>query len=150
MGHVLVHVWPQGDAQAPLNHRLSTQIIIPTAQYFMCFHTHTQDDKKLRAAWRVLYNDSELAGIKAQVDACAAHDIEFMFALSPGLDMCHSSEAEHNTLKAKLDQIADLGVRNFAILFDDISEELGSQDAQAFTSQVRQHRGLAGRWKLVV
>lgn len=96
----------------------------------------------------MLYNDSELAAIKAQVDACAAHDIEFMFALSPGLDMCHSSEAEHNTLKAKLDQIADLGVRNFAILFDDISEELGSQDAQAFTSQVRQHRGLAGRWKL--
>jgi hypothetical protein len=38
------------------------------------------------------------------------------------------------TLKRKLDQVAQLGCRSFALLFDDIEAEMSKPDKEAFQS----------------
>ena len=60
---------------------------------------------KLRAAWRVPYTEPELAVLAAEVDACAARGVTFAYAISPGLDMVFSSDADVAHLKKKLLQV---------------------------------------------
>ncbi len=60
---------------------------------------------KLRAAWRVPYTEPELAVLAAEVDACAARGVTFAYAISPGLDMVFSSDADVVHLKKKLLQV---------------------------------------------
>jgi protein O-GlcNAcase/histone acetyltransferase len=61
-------------------------------------------------------------------------EINFVYALSPGLDMVLSSEEEIFLLKAKMNQVSHLGCRSFALLFDDIDEELSPADKESFQS----------------
>jgi hyaluronoglucosaminidase len=80
-----------------------------------------KDDPYLRAQWRQPYPPAQLAVIKKLVDAAAANHVTFTYALSPGLSICYSSASDLNTLIAKLQSIWDIGVRAFAIPFDDIN-----------------------------
>jgi hyaluronoglucosaminidase len=79
-----------------------------------------KDDPYLRAQWRDLYPPDELAVIKQLVDAAAANHVSFTYALSPGLSICYSSAGDVASLIAKFQSMWDIGVRSFAIPFDDI------------------------------
>lgn len=61
-------------------------------------------------------------------------NIEFYYALSPGLDICYSSSKEIAVLKRKLEQVAQFGCTAFALLFDDIEPEMSESDKEAFHS----------------
>jgi len=65
----------------------------------------SQDDKKIRASWRELYTTSEVQALMSQIGMCCMRDIEFMYAIAPGLDMTLSSAAERKSLAKKLDQV---------------------------------------------
>lgn len=47
--------------------------------------------------------------------------MEFTYALSPGLSVCYSSDADAKALVEKFQTIWDIGVRTFAVPLDDIS-----------------------------
>jgi hypothetical protein len=81
-----------------------------------------KDDPYLRAQWREPYPPAQLAVIKKLVDAATANHVIFTYALSPGLSICYSSASDLNSLIAKLQSIWDIGVRAFAIPFDDIND----------------------------
>ena len=71
-----------------------------------CVRTRAaQDDKKVRACWRELYNDEEVARLRAQVRLCASNGIEFMYAVAPGLDIVHSRPSDVAALTGKLQQV---------------------------------------------
>ncbi|WP_307680246.1 beta-N-acetylglucosaminidase domain-containing protein [Streptomyces sp. V4I2] len=80
-----------------------------------------KDDDYLRARWRDAYPAAELARLKELVDRAGANHVRFTYALSPGLSVCYSSDADIKALTAKFDTLYAIGVRSFAIPLDDIS-----------------------------
>ncbi|MFI9050948.1 beta-N-acetylglucosaminidase domain-containing protein [Streptomyces sp. NPDC053427] len=80
-----------------------------------------KDDAYLREKWRDPYPADRLAGLKELVDRARQRHVEFTYALSPGLSVCYSSEADLKALTAKFGTLWDIGVRTFAVPLDDIS-----------------------------
>ncbi|MET9661147.1 beta-N-acetylglucosaminidase domain-containing protein [Streptomyces sp. NPDC006510] len=80
-----------------------------------------KDDAYLRAKWRDAYPADRLAQIKELADRAAQRHVEFTYALSPGLSVCYSSDADAKALVEKFQTIWDIGVRTFAVPLDDIS-----------------------------
>lgn len=80
-----------------------------------------KDDPYLRAEWRDLYPADRLEGLKKLVERASANHVHFTYAVSPGVSVCFSDQADRDTMLAKLQQVYDLGARAFSIPFDDIS-----------------------------
>ncbi|XP_029906070.1 protein O-GlcNAcase [Myripristis murdjan] len=93
-----------------------------------------KDDYKHRMYWRDLYSAEEAEQLMALISAAKEHDVEFIYAISPGLDITFSNPKEVATLKRKLDQVREFGCRSFSLLFDDIETEMCPADKQAFSS----------------
>lgn len=91
-----------------------------------------KDDLKLRARWRDIYSPEEISELSDLVKKARAAGIEFIFALSPGLDITYSSDSDLNAIQTKLDQIASAGATHFALLFDDIPDQMREPDAARF------------------
>ncbi|MFC8431334.1 beta-N-acetylglucosaminidase domain-containing protein [Streptomyces sp. NPDC057253] len=106
-----------------------------------------KDDAYLRARWRDEYPAAQLAQLKELVDRATADHVRFTYALSPGLSVCYSSDADVTALTAKFDSLYAIGVRSFAIPLDDISytrwncpedeREFGSGGGAAGAAQAR-------------
>lgn len=70
--------------------------------------------------WRLPYPADQAAKIKELVDACKRNRVNFVWAIHPGKDIRWTKE-DYDSLVHKFDMMYDLGVRSFAIFFDDIS-----------------------------
>ncbi|XP_049900182.1 protein O-GlcNAcase isoform X2 [Epinephelus moara] len=93
-----------------------------------------KDDYKHRMYWRDLYTAEEAEQLIALISAAKQHNVEFIYAISPGLDITFSNPKEAAALKRKLDQVKQFGCRSFSLLFDDIETEMCPADKQAFSS----------------
>ncbi|NUP79573.1 MAG: beta-N-acetylhexosaminidase, partial [Nonomuraea sp.] len=93
-------------------HKLNTYVYAP------------KDDPFHRERWREPYPEAELGRLAELVAEAAAGHVRFVFALSPGLSMVCSDPAERAALRDKAGQVWEAGVREFALLFDDIPYEL--------------------------
>ncbi|XP_017333366.1 protein O-GlcNAcase [Ictalurus punctatus] len=93
-----------------------------------------KDDYKHRMYWRELYTSEEAEQLITLISAAKEHDIEFIYAISPGLDITFSNPKEVAALKRKLSQVCEFGCRSFALLFDDIEPEMCAADKEAFSS----------------
>ncbi|WP_030810250.1 beta-N-acetylglucosaminidase domain-containing protein, partial [Streptomyces sp. NRRL S-337] len=80
-----------------------------------------KDDAYLREKWRDPYPADRLGQLKELVDRARARHVDFTYALSPGLSVCYSSDADLKALTAKFQTLWDIGVRDFAVPLDDIS-----------------------------
>jgi protein O-GlcNAcase/histone acetyltransferase len=87
-----------------------------------------KDDLKHRAIWRELYSASESATLGEVIRACQPRSIRFIYALSPGLDIRYSNEADLLHLKKRFEQMLGLGCQHFALLFDDIPDRIAAED----------------------
>lgn len=70
--------------------------------------------------WRLPYPEAEAKQIHELVEACKRNRVNFVWAIHPGQDI-RWDKADYDSLVNKLDMMYDLGVRSFAIFFDDIS-----------------------------
>lgn len=93
-----------------------------------------KDDIKHRSLWRELYNSEEMMVLRCLVESAKDNNVNFVYAISPGLDILYCSEEEMETLKKKLDQVKSLGCHSFAVLFDDIEVEMQASDQIQFKS----------------
>ncbi len=110
-----------------------------------------KDDCKHRAFWRDLYTVEEADHLQSLISAAHECNVDFIYAISPGLDITYSSSKEISCLKRKLDQVSQLGCKSFALLFDDIEAEMSKSDKEAFqsfahaqvsvTNEIYQHLG---------
>ncbi len=91
-----------------------------------------KDDIKHRALWREPYEGPEVEELRALIRDCTAAGLQFIYALSPGLDIRFGNPADREALKAKLAQVHGLGAPHFAVLWDDIPERLSEEDAREF------------------
>ncbi|WP_235096947.1 beta-N-acetylglucosaminidase domain-containing protein [Amycolatopsis decaplanina] len=90
-----------------------------------------KDDPFLRARWRDQYPPEQLTPLSQLVSRAAANHVEFTYALSPGLSVCYSSDADKTALVTKFQSLWEIGVRSFAIPLDDISYTRWNCDADA-------------------
>uniref|UniRef100_A0A8C3U080 protein O-GlcNAcase n=1 Tax=Catharus ustulatus TaxID=91951 RepID=A0A8C3U080_CATUS len=93
-----------------------------------------KDDYKHRMFWREMYSVEEAEQLMTLISAAREHEIEFIYAISPGLDITFSNPKEVSTLKRKLDQVSQFGCRSFALLFDDIDHNMCAADKEVFSS----------------
>ncbi|XP_061492220.1 protein O-GlcNAcase isoform X3 [Rhineura floridana] len=93
-----------------------------------------KDDYKHRMFWREMYSVEEAEQLMTLIAAAQEYEIEFIYAISPGLDITFSNPKEVSTLKRKLDQVSQFGCRSFALLFDDIDHNMCAADKEVFSS----------------
>jgi uncharacterized protein (DUF924 family) len=93
-----------------------------------------KDDIKIRARWRELYNAAEAAELQELVDAARARKLMFLVSIAPCLDVVYSDASDLEALKRRLDQLLDLGITHFALLFDDIPRTMMPVDERVFPS----------------
>lgn len=70
--------------------------------------------------WRQPYPEDQAKNIHELVEACKRNHVNFVWAIHPGKDI-RWDKADYDSLVNKLDMMYDLGVRSFALFFDDIS-----------------------------
>jgi protein O-GlcNAcase/histone acetyltransferase len=93
-----------------------------------------KDDLKHRAIWRELYSASEAETLREIIRGCQQRKLRFIYALSPGLDIRYSNEAELEQLKHRFEQMLALGCQDFALLFDDIPDRMAAEDQKRWGS----------------
>ena len=92
-----------------------------------------KDDPYHREKWREPYPKSQMKKLAALVGEAQAHNVKFIFAVSPGLDFSYSffrGAEDREKLLQKLESVYALGVRDFAVFFDDIKEKDGVGQAE--------------------
>lgn len=72
--------------------------------------------------WRKPYPPEQAARLRELVEACRRNFVDFVWAIHPGKDI-RWNEADRDSLVRKFESMYDLGVRSFAIHFDDIEGE---------------------------
>ena len=80
--------------------------------------------------WRLPYPEQEAKQIKELVQVAKENAVNFVWAIHPGQDIKWNQEDRDNLL-SKFEKMYDLGVRSFAVFFDDISGEGTKADKQA-------------------
>ena len=80
--------------------------------------------------WRLPYPEQEAKQIKELVRVAQENAVDFVWAIHPGKDIKWNQEDRDNLL-GKFQKMYDLGVRSFAVFFDDISGEGTNPDRQA-------------------
>lgn len=80
--------------------------------------------------WRKPYPEQEAKQIKSLVDRANKNRVIFYWAIHPGQDIKWNEE-DRATLLKKFEHMYELGVRGFAVFFDDISGEGTKADKQA-------------------
>ena len=82
-----------------------------------------KDDPYLSSPnWRLPYPDDQARNIHELVEACRRNRVDFVWAIHPGKDIKWNEE-DYKNLVNKFNHMYDLGVRSFAIHFDDIEGE---------------------------
>lgn len=89
-----------------------------------------KDDPYHRGQWRVNYPADKAALMRELVEVAHANKVQFVWAIHPGVDIKWNKTDSLNVVK-KLEAMYELGVRSFAVFFDDISGEGTSGIKQA-------------------
>ncbi|HEX8819661.1 MAG TPA: beta-N-acetylglucosaminidase domain-containing protein [Archangium sp.] len=93
-------------------HKLNTYVYAP------------KDDPFHRERWREPYPADKLAQLRELVRRARVNHVDFVFSVSPGQDICFTSDQDFATLTSKMEAIRALGVDAFSLLFDDIDPTL--------------------------
>ncbi len=80
--------------------------------------------------WRKPYPEKEAAQLKELVDRAKQNEVIFYWAIHPGQDIKWNNE-DRDLLMQKFESMYQLGVRAFAVFFDDISGEGAKAPKQA-------------------
>ncbi|HRI12500.1 MAG TPA: beta-N-acetylglucosaminidase domain-containing protein [Verrucomicrobiota bacterium] len=93
-----------------------------------------KDDVKHRTRWRLRYTSKEADDLRKLIADARRHGIDWVYALGPGLDIEHGAPKDAADLRRRAEQLLALGVRHFALLFDDIAPQLSPADRARFPS----------------
>ncbi|MGL4518881.1 MAG: beta-N-acetylglucosaminidase domain-containing protein [Phocaeicola sp.] len=108
----------------PWSHEVRLSLIDFYGQFKMNSYLYGPKDDHYHSSphWRLPYPEKEAKDIKELVEACNRNRVEFVWAIHPGKDIKWNEEDYQNLVK-KFEMMYDLGVRSYAIFFDDIEGE---------------------------
>lgn len=120
---------------------------------FYGMNTHyyaPKDDPYHRDKWDELYPEKELKQLSELAEICKEKFVDFHYCIAPGLSMKYSSDADFEKLCRKVEQLYNIGIRNFGLLLDDIPENLWfDEDKAAFDGEaVNAHIALINKFNL--
>jgi hypothetical protein len=105
-----------------------------------------KDDPYHRKLWREPYPPEQLKHMGELADTARDNFVDLSFAISPGLSMIYSSEADFQTLAHKLESVGKLGISNFALFLDDVPQDLvHPEDRARFKTLAQAHIQLINR-----
>ena len=127
-----INDWPQlpcrgvveGFYGTPWSHEVRLSLIDFYGRYKMNYYVYGPKDDPYHSSphWREPYPANEAVNIRELVEACRRNRVQFVWAIHPGQDI-RWDENDYNNLLGKFEYMYNLGVRAFAIHFDDISGE---------------------------
>ena len=85
-----------------------------------------KDDPYHRSKWREPYPEEKIVELKNLADIATKNNVHFIFAISPGLDLNYEGEKgeeDFQSMLNKIDSMHNIGIKDFAIFFDDLSGE---------------------------
>ena len=114
----------EGFYGTPWSHEVRLSLINFYGKFKMNTYLYGPKDDQYHSSpnWRLPYPADEAKQIKELVDACNRNFVDFVWAIHPGQDIKWNEE-DYKNLVNKFNLMYDLGVRSFAIFFDDISGE---------------------------
>lgn len=114
----------EGFYGTPWSHKVRLSLIDFYGRYKLNTYVYGPKDDPYHSSpnWRKPYPADQARNIHELVEACEKNRVEFVWAIHPGKDIKWNEE-DYNNLKRKFDLMYQLGVRSFAIFFDDISGE---------------------------
>ena len=114
----------EGFYGTPWSHQVRISLIDFYGKFKMNSYLYGPKDDPYHSApnWRLPYPESEAKNIKELVEACNRNRVNFVWAIHPGQDIKWNEE-DYKNLVNKFELMYQLGVRSFAIFFDDISGE---------------------------
>jgi hyaluronoglucosaminidase len=83
-----------------------------------------KDDPFHRERWRDPYPEPEWSGLCELIDCARARGIDFVYGFHPGNGLRFAADEPIEVLLGKAERFHAVGVRTFAVLFDDISSNL--------------------------
>lgn len=98
-----------------------------------------KDDHFHRDLWREPYPADQIQKVGELKQYADKNHVLFYYCMSPGKDFRFTCEEDYQILLRKFEEVAKLGVDEFAILFDDIATELTEEEKQQFTSASHAH-----------
>jgi hyaluronoglucosaminidase len=110
---------------------IASQLAFYGANKMNTFVYSAKNDPYLRANWQQLYPPAQLSALATLVSDASANQVNFVYALSPGLSICYSDPTDLQELEAKDQQLWNAGVRQFALFFDDIGSGFNCAADQA-------------------
>ena len=114
----------EGFYGTPWSHQARLSLIDFFGRYKMNTYVYGPKDDPYHSSpyWRDPYPAAEARQISELVRSCERNRVDFVWAVHPGQDI-QWNEEDYGRLVAKFEAMYDLGVRAFAIFFDDISGE---------------------------
>lgn len=114
----------EGFYGTPWSHEVRKSLIDFYGKFKMNTYLYGPKDDPYHSCpnWRLPYPENEAKNIKELVEACNRNRVDFVWAIHPGQDI-KWNEDDYGNLVRKFNLMYDLGVRHFAIFFDDISGE---------------------------
>lgn len=129
---IRINDWPdlpvrgvvEGFYGTPWSHQARMSLIDFYGRFKMNTYVYGPKDDPYHSSpdWRKPYPAEEAGNIAELVKACRRNRVDFVWAIHPGQDI-RWNEEDYANLVAKFEMMYDLGVRDFAIFFDDISGE---------------------------
>lgn len=120
--------WSHRDRLAQLKfygeNKLNTYIYGPKDDpYHSSLSGHADSyNKDSKGGWRVPYPEAEAKNIRELAETAKQYKVDFVWAIHPGQDIKWNEEDYKNLLN-KFEHMYELGVRSYAVFFDDISGE---------------------------
>ncbi len=103
-----------------------------------------KNDPYHRDKWRDPYPEEELERFRRLISKGESIGVTFCFCISP-LGMTFSSDEEYSKLRAKVQPFVEMGLKEMALLFDDVPEELSPGDVGKFKNLGEAHGATAAR-----
>lgn len=124
--------WSHRDRLAQLKfygeNKLNTYIYGPKDDpYHSSLSSHSgAPDAAAKGSWRDPYPPKEAQQIRELAETAGKNKVDFVWAIHPGADIKwgkEEGEQDYRVLIRKLEHMYELGVRSFAVFFDDINGE---------------------------
>lgn len=114
----------EGFYGTPWSHKARLSLLDFYGKYKMNTYLYGPKDDPYHSApnWRKPYPEKERQQIHDLVMAAQRNRVDFVWAIHPGKDI-HWNEEDYQNLVRKFEMMYELGVRSFAIFFDDIDGE---------------------------
>jgi hyaluronoglucosaminidase len=101
-----------------------------------------KDDPYHREKWRLPYPPNRWREMTRLIRLARSHSIDFVYGFHPGKGLLFTDERPLITLLEKAQRFYDIGVRTFAVLFDDIPSQLSHRkDRKQFGGSLARAEG---------